>query len=211
MKLLIIICSFLIGCSSKIALADASNNLQYRLNQVNSFHVFFSQTVTDTNGVNIHNGKGELWVKHPNLFNWHIQLPDENFIISDGKNLWFYNPYISQVSVNFLQNMIDNTPFILFTRNKKSDWKNYTIKQQGDQFEVIPKANDTNLKKFTITVTSLGIIRKFSTIEQDGQCNSYQFDNQNNGEINSDKFIIKFPKWVTVDDQREYNSDHFSE
>ena len=43
-------------------------------------------------------GEGELWVKRPNLFNWHMTSPDESVLVSDGQTLWFYNPFVEQVT-----------------------------------------------------------------------------------------------------------------
>ncbi len=43
-------------------------------------------------------GRGDLWVKRPNLFNWHMTQPDESVLVSDGKTLWFYNPFVEQAT-----------------------------------------------------------------------------------------------------------------
>ncbi len=59
--------------------------------KVNSFHASFSQTVTSADGAAGATGEGELWVKRPNLFNWHMTSPDESVLVSDGQTLWFYN------------------------------------------------------------------------------------------------------------------------
>jgi outer membrane lipoprotein carrier protein len=203
MKLHVIACGLLASFLSASVLADASSDLQQRLNKVSSFHASFSQKVTDGSGANVQDGEGELWVKRPSLFNWHMTAPDESVIISDGKTLWFYNPFVEQVSASWLKNATSNTPFMLIARNQPSDWKQYNIQQQGDNFSLTPKSNDGNLKQFTITVTPSGTINQFSAIEQDGQRSSYQLKSQTNGAISPDKFTFTPPKGVTVDDQRQ--------
>ncbi len=199
-----IVVAGLIGClSSAYALADDSAALQARLNKVNSFHASFTQTVTDGSGANVQQGQGELWVKRPSLFNWHMTAPDESTIISDGKTLWFYNPFVEQVSATWLKDATSNTPFMLIARNQRSDWQNYNVKQQGDHFELTPKGNGGNLKQFSIDVSTTGTINQFSAIEQDGQRSRYQLQSQKNGAIAADKFQFTPPKGVTVDDQRQ--------
>lgn len=37
-------------------------------------------------------------MKRPNLFNWHMTSPDESVLVSDGQTLWFYNPFVEQVT-----------------------------------------------------------------------------------------------------------------
>ena len=188
---------------SASVLADDSASLQARLNKVSSFHAAFSQKVTDGSGNNVQDGEGELWVKRPSLFNWHMTAPDESTIISDGKTLWFYNPFVEQVTATWVKNATGNTPFMLIARNQSNDWKQYNIKPQGDNFELTPKNSDGNLKQFTIQVTSSGTINRFSAIEQDGQRSDYQLKSQQNGAISPDKFTFTPPKGVTVDDQRQ--------
>ncbi|AXF76228.1 outer membrane lipoprotein chaperone LolA [Erwinia tracheiphila] len=203
MKKIVLSCCLLAAFTSVSVLADASSDLQQRLNKVNSFHASFTQKVTDGSGQSVQEGQGELWVKRPDLFNWHMTAPDESVLISDGKTLWFYNPFVEQVSATWLKDATSNTPFILIARNQNSDWKQYNIRRQGDSFELTPESADGNLKQFTINVSSDGTIHQFSAVEQDGQRSSYALKSQKNGAISADKFQFSPPKGVTVDDQRQ--------
>jgi len=203
MKKLLLSCCLLTALTSAGALADASGDLQQRLGKVKSFHASFTQKVTDASGSSVQDGEGELWVQRPNLFNWHMTVPDESVLISDGKTLWFYNPFVEQVSASWLKDATSNTPFMLIARNQASDWQQYNIKQQGDSFELTPKNPAGNLKQFTINVSTSGTINQFSAVEQDGQRSSYSLKAQQNGTVNADKFTFTPPKGVTVDDQRQ--------
>lgn len=203
MKKLMISCFLMAAFTSVNAIADASSDLQQRLGKVKSFHASFTQKVTDGSGQSVQEGEGELWVKRPNLFNWHMTAPDESVLISDGKTLWFYNPFVEQVSATWLKDATSNTPFMLIARNQGSDWQQYNIKQQGDSFELTPKSADGNLKQFTINVSSNGTINQFSAIEQDGQRSSYALKTQQNGTVSADKFQFTPPQGVTLDDQRQ--------
>ncbi|MEI2265151.1 outer membrane lipoprotein chaperone LolA [Erwinia sp. CGal63] len=201
MKKLTITCCLLAASAS--VMADASSDLQQRLDKVTSFHASFQQKVTDGSGQSVQEGEGELWVKRPDLFNWHMTAPDESILISDGKTLWFYNPFVEQVSATWLKDATSNTPFMLIARNQRSDWKQYNISQLGDNFELTPKSADGNLKQFTINVSSNGTINQFSAVEQDGQRSSYTLKSQQNGAVSPDKFRFTPPKGVTLDDQRQ--------
>jgi len=203
MKKLMISCCLLAAFSSASVLADASSDLQQRLDKVKSFHASFTQKVTDGSGQSVQDGEGELWVKRPNLFNWHMTAPDESILISDGETLWFYNPFVEQVSATWLKNATSNTPFMLIARNQGNDWKQYNIKQLGDNFELTPKSADGNLKQFTINVSKSGTINQFSAVEQDGQRSSYALKSQQNSAVAADKFKFTPPKGVTLDDQRQ--------
>ncbi|WP_272575617.1 outer membrane lipoprotein chaperone LolA [Providencia sp. PROV273] len=183
-------------------LAYASEDLQERLNKVNSFQASFSQKVTSPEGDLIQEGVGDLWLERPNLFNWNMTSPDESVLVSDGKNLWFYNPFVEQVTVTNLADATQDTPFLLITRNDPKDWKQYSIIQQGNTFDLKPKQTNGTLKRFSITVSPQGTIEQFSAVEQDGQTSAYQLKEQKNGRVDASKFKFTVPKGVTLDDQR---------
>ncbi|EMG6528652.1 MULTISPECIES: outer membrane lipoprotein chaperone LolA [Providencia] len=183
-------------------LADASEDLQERLNKVNSFQASFSQKVTSPEGDLIQEGVGDLWLERPNLFNWNMTSPDGSVLVSDGKNLWFYNPFVEQVTVTNLADATQDTPFLLITRNDPKDWKQYSIIQQGNTFDLKPKQTNGTLKRFSITVSPQGTIEQFSAVEQDGQTSAYQLKEQKNGRVDASKFKFTVPKGVTLDDQR---------
>ncbi|SPY77043.1 P20 [Providencia rustigianii] len=159
-------------------LADASQDLQDRLSKVNSFQASFTQKVTSPEGDLIQEGVGDLWIERPNLFNWNMTSPDESVLVSDGKNLWFYNPFVEQVTVTNLSDATQDTPFLLITRNNPQDWKQYSIIQQGNNFDLKPKQTNGTLKSFSITVNPQGTIEKFAAVEQDGQTSAYQLKQQ---------------------------------
>ena len=167
MKKWLAISCLITGMTSTAVYADAAKDLQGRLNKVNSFHANFSQTVTSADGAAVQEGEGELWLKRPNLFNWKTTSPDESALISDGKTLWFYNPFVEQVTATWLKDATGNTPFILITRNDTSDWDKYDVLQKGDDFELTPKSASGNLKQFAINVTTNGTIKQFTATEQD--------------------------------------------
>ena len=177
--------------------------LKSRLDKVSSFHASFTQKVTDGSGAAVQEGQGDLWVKRPNLFNWHMTQPDESILVSDGKTLWFYNPFVEQATATWLKDATGNTPFMLIARNQSSDWQQYNIKQNGDDFVLTPKASNGNLKQFTINVGRDGTIHQFSAVEQDDQRSSYQLKSQQNGAVDAAKFTFTPPQGVTVDDQRK--------
>lgn len=167
MKKIAITCALLSSLVASSVWADAASDLKSRLDKVSSFHASFTQKVTDGSGAAVQEGQGDLWVKRPNLFNWHMTQPDESILVSDGKTLWFYNPFVEQATATWLKDATGNTPFMLIARNQSSDWQQYNIKQNGDDFVLTPKASNGNLKQFTINVGRDGTIHQFSAVEQD--------------------------------------------
>lgn len=186
------------------ALADAQSvaELQRRLEQVSQYSADFDQTVRSSKGKEIQKGNGKFQVKRPNLFKMETISPQENTIVSDGQNLWFYDPFVSQVTVNTVQDAVNDTPFVLLTSNDKTHWQQYDVTQNADTFVLKPKSKKSNLKQFDVRIDQRGLLKGFSTIERDGQSNLYILRNITTGNISSDLFKFNVPKGAALDDQR---------
>lgn len=203
MKKVIAALSLVFALFSSHVLANAAGELKARLAEVSTLHANFKQTVYSAGNKLVQDGRGELWLKRPNLFRWHLASPDESLLVSDGRTFWLYDPFVEQVTINLLKNVTDNTPFMLITRNSDNDWQKYTIQQSGDKFTLTPKAKSGDVKPFEITVNKRGMISSFVAKESDGQRSVYQLSGHSSSNISADKFTFTVPKGVTVDDQRQ--------
>ncbi|WHP46673.1 outer membrane lipoprotein chaperone LolA [Mannheimia bovis] len=186
------------------AFADAQSvaELQRRLEQVSQYSADFDQTVRSSKGKEIQKGQGKFQVKRPNLFRMDTKSPQENLIVSDGKDLWFYDPFVSQVTVNTVQDAVNNTPFVLLTSSDKNHWDQYEVTQNADTFVLKPKSRKSNLKQFDVRIDQSGLLKGFSTIERDGQSNLYVLRNITTGGVSNDLFKFSVPKGAELDDQR---------
>ncbi|AHG73480.1 MULTISPECIES: outer membrane lipoprotein chaperone LolA [Mannheimia] len=186
------------------AFADAQSvaELQRRLEQVSQYSADFDQTVRSSKGKEIQKGQGKFQVKRPNLFRMDTKSPQENLIVSDGKDLWFYDPFVSQVTVNTVQDAVNNTPFVLLTSSDKNHWDQYDVTQNADTFVLKPKSKKSNLKQFDVRIDQSGLLKGFSTIERDGQSNLYVLRNITTGGVSNDLFKFSVPKGAELDDQR---------
>lgn len=188
---------------ASMAWANADIELQNRLNKVSVLSADFAQTVMSANGSNVQQGNGKLRIKRPNLFRMDTKSPQETQIIADGKTLWFYDPFVEQVTANWVKDAVNNTPFVLLTSNDKSHWSQYTVEQKDDRFVLKPKAKNSNIKQFDIRIDPNGVLKGFSTIEKDGQSNQYILRNITNQNLDGSLFKFTVPKGIELDDQRK--------
>ena len=185
--------------ASNFAFADAADELQNRLNQVTVLSADFSQTVTSAGGKNVQQGSGKLQIKRPNLFRMDTKSPQETQIIADGKTLWYYDPFVQQVTAQWVKDAVNNTPFVLLTSNDKSHWNQYSVTQNADTFVLKPKAKNSNIKQFDIRVDTNGVLKNFSTTEREllrHWFSPYQT-------LADNLFQFSVPKGVELDDQRK--------
>ena len=182
--------------------AAPKDELNQRLQLTDGFSADFSQKVVSPEGDTVMEGEGSVEIARPSLFRWTTTFPDENVLVSDGKTLWYYSPFIEQVSIYWQEQATAQTPFVLLTRNDESDWDNYNVTQQDNTFTLTPTAVDSNQGKFELIINAKGAIQGFSVIEQDGQQSQFSFNNIQLSKPSADRFDFVVPEGVEIDDQR---------
>ena len=189
-------------CFSSTVFAAPQDELAERLNQSSGFSANFTQQVFSPEGGLIVEGEGDVKISRPNLFRWHTKTPDENLLVADGKTLWYFNPFVEQVTMMWLDKATNQTPFVLLTRNDPKDWANYDIEQSGDDFTLVAKDDSDNSGQFIVSIAKSGVVNHFFVIEQDGQRSEFVFSHFNSQTPNKNSFIFNVPEGVDIDDQR---------
>ena len=182
--------------------ASAKNILSHRLAMTKGFSADFSQKVVSPEGETIMQGKGHVDIARPSLFRWTTQSPDESVLVSDGKTLWYYTPFVEQVTIYDQQQATQRTPFVLLTRNRKSDWEHYKVTRKGNEFTLTPASQQAVQSQFKIQIDAKGVVQTFTVIEQDGQQGVFSFQHVKLGKPSLKQFKFTIPDGVEVDDQR---------
>lgn len=175
--------------------------LNERLALTQGFSAQFTQQVVSPDGEVIMQGRGQLAIARPGLFRWESQEPEQELIVSDGKTLWYYSPFIEQVTLYDPQQVTTQTPFVLLTHNRASDWDHYQITFNDELFTLRDvQAPET---QYQLKIDPQGKIHQFVIIEQDGQRSEFQFSQWVLAEPEHAQFHFKVPAGVEIDDQRQ--------
>lgn len=180
---------------------SVKQELQAKLAQLQPFSADFTQTVTSVEDKLLLTAQGNMQLQRPNQFRWHTVTPDEQLIVSNGETLWFYNPFVEQVSIYSLQDAIANTPFMLIAGAKQALWDTYQVSKQAERYRVVTP-NDNSAAIFTISFAQ-GQIAEFSVQEQQGQRSAFKLTNY--GKVASKDaqlFNFDIPENTDIDDQR---------
>jgi outer membrane lipoprotein carrier protein len=189
----------IVSCS---ALATPKEELSARLTKTQGFSAKFEQIVKDADGFVLSQGTGQVDIRRPSLFRWETLAPDENLIVSDGTTVWYYSPFIEQVSIYNQDQTTAQTPFVLLTRNDPNDWQRYDVIQEDDVFTLRNVAVDSNQGTYHIVIDAKGQVRAFDVREQDGQVTNFVFNQVNTKTPDRSLFTFKVPEGVEIDDQR---------
>ncbi|ANO33203.1 outer membrane lipoprotein carrier protein LolA [Vibrio breoganii] len=196
-----ILVSLLVLVSGAVS-ANPQQELVQRLDKTDGFTAQFSQTVVSPDDEVVMEGTGSVEIARPSLFRWTTNTPDENVLVSDGETLWYYSPFIEQVSIYWQEQATEQTPFVLLTRNKASDWDKYNVIQNGDRFTLTPMDETSTQGQFQIDIDKAGAISGFNVVEQDGQRSKFTFNDYRAQTPAKSRFVFEIPNGVEVDDQR---------
>ncbi len=196
--------------SEQQAVANSKQNnaqvtLMSRLAKTAFFSANFSQQVFDEQQNALQQSQGKLVVKKPTLVYWQTTQPDASLIVSDGDNLWFYDPFIEQATVYTVDASIANTPILLLTSTDPVLWQQYNISQQ-DSNRYIIDSKDVNSRVTRLTlefVDDSPQLASFTILDSTGQTSVIRLTELDSSTAIDDKiFDFILPEGSYLDDQR---------
>jgi outer membrane lipoprotein carrier protein len=116
---------FATGATGTTAGAGSDGTVLDRyLQGLTSLRTGFTQSVHDARGTAVESGAGELIVQRPGRFRWDYEpnaststdpKTSGQLLIADGRNLWFYDRELSQVTVRPVASVLSPTPVMLLS------------------------------------------------------------------------------------------------
>lgn len=102
------------------ASAAGATLLDRYLDGLHTLRAEFRQVVTDARGKSIGQGSGNLLVQRPGKFRWEYTPADAGIdagqlLVADGRNLWFYERDLAQVTVRPVAEALSATPIVLLS------------------------------------------------------------------------------------------------
>ena len=131
---ILLFCGFSYGNSLESTIA----NIQQSYDMIKDFKAHFVQEsmVKSWNGAQVQKAQGVVYFKKEGKMYWNYQQPTPQQIISDGKELWFYEPEDKQVTVSEvstgLQSQI-SADLLNGKANLKRDFKVTLITSQAEK------------------------------------------------------------------------------
>jgi len=148
------------------ALADtppATTALDTYLAQVKTMRAQFSQVVTDAKDVVVQRASGSFVIQRPGKFRWEVTpegAASPQLMVADGKNLWFYDRDLEQVSVKAASAALSATPASLLSGDGRlEEFFNVTRdgKRDGlDWVRVVPKRADADFREAQLAFKGSG-------------------------------------------------------
>lgn len=187
------------------AIADRDALIE-RLAGLSTLQAEFSQQVTDPAGELVQQLHGRMALARPNYLYWQTDAPDETLMVADGSNLWYYNPFVEQVTVYQQTDAMEQSPLLLLLDADAQAWSHYTVKQEGDSFALQPKPSADSQQSLQLMFAEDSNSARLERIILDdgqGQISTIDLENiQLNQAVERGLFEFNLPEGVDLDDQR---------
>jgi len=181
--------------------SKAKTELIERLKPITHFSGRFTQKVFDADNNLLQQGSGTLSISKPNKIKWHTVEPEESLIVSNGESLWFFDPFIEQVTAYSLENAIANTPILLITNDDTALWDKYTVSKLDNRFNILSNDDDAQVKVLSLIFKGDAIAN--ITIEDvTGQISNIYLSELKMEKQDQDLFEFVIPEGIELDDQR---------
>ena len=164
------------------SLAHGQTPLDDYLEHLKTLRTGFSQVVTDGRGLEVQKAAGTLVIVRPGKFRWEL-TPDGSqspqLMVADGKNLWFYDRDLEQVSVKPAATALTATPASLLAGDENIRTL-FTVSPAGrrDGFEwvkVVPKQGDADFREAQLAFTR-GELKRMVLKDKLGQTVRLEFE-----------------------------------
>jgi outer membrane lipoprotein carrier protein len=122
-----------LASSVAIAAADsAATTLDKYFDGLTTLRASFTQRVKDARGKEVESSSGTLVVSRPGKFRWEIHPKAGGagqLLVADGKNVWFFDRDLEQVTVKPVDNALSSTPAMLLSGT--ADWRDSFVLTSG--------------------------------------------------------------------------------
>jgi outer membrane lipoprotein carrier protein len=186
--------------------ADAMvDRLQRNYDATNDFVTNFQQE-TEVKTLNrTLKSSGKLWYKRPGKMLWRYETPKDQFVLADGKHLYFYQPEQNQIIKSPLQNAFRTDiplSFLLGLGNLKKDF-NGTLKATEEQQHILrlePKAEAGGYSDITMGVSKTTFdILWVSVRDGSGNVTTIRFLDMRKGVgVNDSLFNLQIPPGADI-------------
>ena len=205
MRLIRMLLLTVLSFTSVAAMADdevAVQRLTELLNQAQTINARFSQLTLDGSGTQLQETAGQLALKRPGLFRWHTDAPMEQLLVSDGKQVWLYDPDLEQVTIQTLDQRLTHTPALLLSGDVSKIRENFEISHNegGNVVDFIlkPKSKDTLFDSLRLSFRNK-VLNDMQLIDSIGQRTNILFLNVKMNEPQDDaQFTFEIPAGADV-------------
>jgi outer membrane lipoprotein carrier protein len=197
--------AFMTVAQLALAAADAGTPLDQYFDGLNTLRATFTQTVKDARGKDVDKSSGTLVVARPGKFRWEVKAKDKGsgqLLVADGKNVWFFDRDLEQVTVKPIDTALSSTPAMLLS-GAADLRQSFKVTPAGnreglDWVLVEPKKSEADFRR-ALFGFGKGNLQRMIIDDRLGQTSTIDFDSvTRNGKVAPDEVSFTPPPGTDV-------------
>ncbi|MEJ7605061.1 MAG: outer membrane lipoprotein carrier protein LolA [Bryobacteraceae bacterium] len=184
------------------ALTKLLNKVEVRYNGAKTLQVAFEESFTGS-GPMRKAESGELFLRKPGRMRWEYKKPSGKLFVSDGKNIFYFNPASNRgerVSLKESEDLRTPLAFLLGKLDFEKDFGNIFAKEVTPDTVITaqPKSDRLPYKRVEFTVSTQQEIRKLMIMGHDDSVLTFDFWNERmNPPLDEKLFQFQLPPGAT--------------
>lgn len=151
----------------------AAETLAAKLDAYQSLSGNYSQMMTGKDGKMIQSIEGTFKLKRPGLYYWQSEDPYPQTIVSNGKQVWLYDPDLEQVTITQTEQLGFN-PSSFLAGDIRKELGAYQVSANGERFTLTPLAENAPFDALYLAFTG-DLLNQASYTDKLGQTTSLTF------------------------------------
>lgn len=179
-------------------LADSLATLERFYTNTRTLAGRFTQTVSDANGTVTETSSGQFAIQRPGRFRWDYQVPYQQTIVADGRELWVYEPDLDQVTVRPIDADTADAPGLLLAGATFPARLFDVVAEKDGWLSLTPKQKDSGLGAVRLKLVG-DSVQALQLDDGLGQTTRIELlDQQRNGALPAARFSFEPPPGVDV-------------
>ncbi|RTE87179.1 MULTISPECIES: outer membrane lipoprotein chaperone LolA [Gammaproteobacteria] len=178
--------------------SEALTSLKANLDQIETLAGDFEQTVYENNEV-LQSLSGNFVLARDSLLRWETLSPEPSTLVADGETLWYYDPFIEQVSLFDQQQMTESNALLVLLETS-AELEGMRVTRDNLEWSIQGEDESQSLR---MNFSPDGVLQGLHIQTGMNQFSVITFTNlQVNDSVDSNIFEFQIPEGVMVDDQR---------
>lgn len=202
-RLAVLLCLLEFCASAQVDLKALLKGVETRYNKAKTLEVQFNESYTGAGGPR-QSESGKLTLRKPGRMRWDYSAPAGKLFVSDGKQVYLYNPEMKRVERMPLKESEDMRAPLAFLLGKldfSKEFRDFQVKPEGSDYRVTAGAKSDRLpyERIEMLVTPGFVIKKLVVNGRDQSILTFEFDQEKlNPPVDDSRFHFQAPAGATI-------------
>lgn len=159
----------------------------------------FEQRQTGSEGELLSESSGTFKMQRPGMLRWQTIEPFPQLLVTDGADIWMYDPDLEQVTISKVTSQLVNTPAVIFSGDLEELKKQYRVtSREDDHYRLRPIRSGNGFQRLDLAFAN-GVLSEMVILDSFGQLTEFQLrDVEPAAEIEISEFQFVPPEGTDV-------------